>query len=141
MTTTAPAAGYRRALDAEPRLRAIERLVTGLCELARPGDTLCAGCVWELIVKPLTTPWIGWGRGRPHRDAADDPRDSWQPVSLADLLAEPGYARAEPATDTERWLRSSEAFDAFTDELLRRLDAADPANGHGIRAARGVGKP
>ena len=41
-------------------------------------------------------------------------------------------SREAPTTDTEKWLRTSEAWDAFTRPLLARLWDADPGNGHGI---------
>lgn len=53
---------YARALDAEPHLRAAECLVDLLCTLVRPDDRMCAGCVWEQILKPLVVPLVGWGR-------------------------------------------------------------------------------
>ena len=39
---------------------------------------------------------------------------------------------SEPTTENERWLRTTEAWDAFTNVLLERLEKADPGNGHGI---------
>jgi hypothetical protein len=41
--------------------------------------------------------------------------------------------RIPAETETEKWLRSSEAWDAVTRPLLARLYEADPANGCGIR--------
>ena len=123
--------GYERALAAEPSLRPIVAVVDALCAFVRPDDRMCAGCVWGRIVKPLTTPLIGWSRGYPPEDAPDVRPDSWEPVNLEAVLAKLDQ-RPEPTTDTERWMRSSEAFDAFTDVLLAKLDAADPANGHGV---------
>lgn len=131
---------FRRALDAEPMLRAIDAMVDALVALApsrRSGQPMCAGCIWDLIVKPLASPWVGWERGF-HPDVAEDPRPDEDPLSLrimsaADWTLPP---RTDATTDTERWLRTSEAFDLVTDEWLRRLDAADPANGHGFPKAR-----
>lgn len=136
--TTEPAttsAGYRRALAAEPCLRAVVATVDALCDFVRRGDTMCAGCVWERIVKPLTSPWIGWERGYP-AEQADDPaeRPLYRVVRASDL--ERRERRLPAETETEAWLRTSEAYDAFTDELLRRLDAADPGTGHGIHRRR-----
>lgn len=131
-----PTDAYDRALTAEPRLRAIATTVDALAQLARPGDTLCAGCVWDSIVKPLTNPLIGWERGYPADTAKDpSPDGGWRLVTGAELMAD--YERAQkqrtPATtDTEKWMRTSAAWDAFNDEMLRRLNAADPGNGHGI---------
>lgn len=136
MTNTTETA-YKRALAAEPRLNAIVTTVSALCELARADDTMCAGCIWDSIVKPLTTPLIGWSRGYPPKEAADpDPNDhGWRLISGADWFAEfeeTAKHRTPATTDTEQWLRTSEAWDAFTSELLHRLNEADPGNGHGI---------
>jgi hypothetical protein len=104
MTTThAPSRSYDRALEAEPGLRALDALVDALCALVRPSDALCHGCVWERIVKPLALPLVGWAR---RNGSATD--------------------------DSDRWLRSSEAYDTITNVWLARLQQADPANGHGI---------
>lgn len=105
MTTATTADQFERALTAEPTLRAIDRLVDTLCALVRPTDILCYGCVWEQIVKPLTVPLVGWCR--------------------------PGRA----TTDTEKWMRTSEAFDVVTDKWIDRLEKADPGNGHGLGTA------
>lgn len=127
---------YDRALAAEPRLRAIVTTVDALIELVRPGDTMCSGCVWDAIVKPLAIPLIGWERGYPPDTAKDpSPDGGWRMLSGGDLMAEYEEAqqRLAPATtDTEKWLRTSEAWDAFTGALIDRLHTADPGNGHGI---------
>jgi hypothetical protein len=57
-------------------------------------------------------------------------------IARAEAAEEADPRRKARRTDTERWLRSSEAFDAFTDVLLCRLSEADPANGHGIGRVR-----
>jgi hypothetical protein len=132
-TTISP--DYQRALAAEPRLRPVEALVDALCTLRRPTDRLCAGCVWEQIVKPLVSPYLGWGRAYAPRPARDpDPTATGERLLKVrtGLMAEMEERRLPATTDTERWLRTSEAYDAVTDVLLARLDAADPANGHGI---------
>lgn len=82
--------GYRRALQAEHGLRAVDDLVTALCTLVRRTDMMCHGCVWETVVKPLITPLVGWGRGYPKRQAKD-PEESWKRVDLAE------YVPAAPA--------------------------------------------
>lgn len=124
---------YRRALDAEPQLQPAVRVVDALCALVRADDYLCHACVWESIVKPLVDPWVGWDRGYLPQQASDAPRDTWEPINLTDYLKHTRDDRKLPAdTDTERWLRTSEAFDAFTGVLIDRLYAADPGNGHGI---------
>jgi hypothetical protein len=149
MTSTITMDGYDRALQAEPQLQPIVRLVDALIALRRPSDRLCVGCVWELIVKPMVSPLIGWGRGYPLEQAQDpEPNGSRRlrvtrasesrRVDLTPFLVDGATFLAEdddetPATtDTEKWMRTSEAFDAFTDRLLAKLDRADPANGHGI---------
>jgi hypothetical protein len=133
MTTTTEAS-YDRALAAEPRLRPIVRIVDALCALVGPDHQMCSGCIWTGIVKPLVTPLVGWERGYAP-DEAKDPepgrRLMLRPVDMKQIMAKLNDRR--PATtDTEKWLRSGEAYDAFTDVLMDRLDKADPANGHGI---------
>ncbi len=129
---------YERALQAEPKLAAVVRVVDALCVLVRPTDRLCHGCVWETIVKPLVSPLIGWGRGYPSKPASDPDPDNpsgLRIISGSEMLAayEAAQVTRTPATtDTEKWLRTPEAYDAFTDMLLDRLERADPANGHGI---------
>lgn len=124
---------YTRALHAEPRLEPVVRVVDALVALVRPTDTLCYACTWETIISPLVYPWIGWARGDLPETAPDTPRDTWAPIDLTSYLD--GEDRKVPAdTDTERWLRTSDAFDAFTRALIDRLYAADPAHGHGIGA-------
>lgn len=138
MTTTAGVAtdAYRRALAAEPQLQAVEATVDALSAFVRRSDTMCAGCVWEAIVKPLASPWVGWARGflpHPAKDPDPTPGASWRFVNLAEWIEQqPKRVRSDASTDTERWLRTSDAFDAVTDVWLARLDAADPAHGHGI---------
>lgn len=125
---------YRRALKAEPQLRAIDRLVDVLAALAptrRSGRPLCSGCTWERIVKPLTSPWVGHERGF-HPDVAEDPDPDRPPIQFlkaSDLKMPP---RVEATTEIERWLRTSEAWDAVTRVWIDRLHHADPANGHGL---------
>jgi hypothetical protein len=129
-------ANYQRALDAEPRLRPIVAVVDALCALVRRTDQMCYGCAWDGIVKPLVNPYLGYGRGWRPREASDpepvvDGARRSRPVSLTKLLADK-EARVPATTDTEKWLRTPEAWDAFTDVLLARLKQADPAHGHGI---------
>jgi hypothetical protein len=112
----------------------VEKVVDTFIKLVRPTDELCHACVWELIVKPLVSPWVGNGRGYPTEQAKDpDPTGErfLRAISAADWIKnQPDRAPAE--TETEKWMRTSEAYDAFTDVLLARLYEADPANGHGI---------
>lgn len=146
--TTTNTADMARALEAEPDLEALDRLVDALCALVRPDDRLCAGCTWEGIVKPLASALVGWERGAPR--TASTPADTLGLRPVGDIAAEVDLAdqlRAqiihgdqilgvphapEPANDTERWLRSHEAWDAVTNVWLARLEAADPGTGHGI---------
>ncbi|MFC8408548.1 hypothetical protein ACFUG9_34035 [Streptomyces griseoincarnatus] len=131
---------YERALNADRRLRALADVVNALCEFIRPADTMCSGCAWDSLVKPLATPLIGWERGYPSEPAPDpEVGGGWKFVSGSDWLAvfEAAEKDRTPATtDTEKWLRTSEAWDAYCGELIRRLGAADPANGHGIHRHR-----
>ncbi len=139
-------AGFDRALAADRRLEPIVRLVDALCALAGPEHAMCAGCVWEGIVKPLVSPLVGWERGYIEDEAKDpepDPADDEAKArafrsrlrSAAEILAEPEQPRIPATTDTERWLRSPMAYDAVTNVLMGRLNEADPANGHGIGRA------
>ncbi len=95
MTRATELAEFERALTAERDLRAADRMVTALCAEIRAGR-LCDRCAWSGIVKPLVSPPIGHERG---------------------------YPTAE-ARDTERWLRTPEAWDAVTSVWLERLQAA-----------------
>ncbi|WP_068154407.1 hypothetical protein [Rhodococcus phenolicus] len=128
---------YERALAAEPRLRALDLAVRTMAALVRPGDMMCPGCVWEQVIKPLARPLIGNERGTVPANAKD-PADSWDPVNLADLLGTLDEARERrvPAdTETERWLRTDEAYDAVTDTWLHLIEQAGQADGHGIGPA------
>lgn len=124
------------ALRAVPELRAVDRVVRMLVALA-PGDgrPMCAGCVWELVIKPLTVGVIGWGRAWPHKDC-HDPTDTevlhfLTPVDWAEL--DRRRASIPVATnDLESWLRTSDAYDVVTDRWLAMLDDADPACDHGL---------
>ena|SRR5215217_6829315 len=85
------------------------------------------------------SPWscslVGWERGDLPDQAQDpQPGGSWQPVDLGPYLTalREGTAKTEPKTETERWLRSGEAWQAVSGHLLARLEQADPGNGHGI---------
>lgn len=118
------------ALAAEPRLQAIERLVDALCALVRPADTMCFGCVWESIIKPLTVPLVGWERGYPP-EQAHDPGTKPLYADIASILDRPDD-RPDSETETEAWLRTAEAWDAVTDRWLSRLEKADPGNGCGV---------
>lgn len=122
---------YDRALAAEPALRAAVAVVDALSALRRPSDRLCANCAWEDIVKPIVTPLIGWERGY-HPEPAADPRPEGELIELLAMGELPDPPRTPATTETERWMRSMEAWDGFTGVLLDRLETADPGNGHGI---------
>ncbi len=126
--------GYERAVLADRRLRAIDGLVSSLCLLVRSDDTLCHSCVWESMVQPLLTPLVGHERGY-LPDVAKDPGDDWKPMTAKELSELPDGPRAEATTETERWMRTSDAWDAVTQTLLSRLWDADPGNGHGVARA------
>lgn len=127
-----------RACKADPGIRALDRAVTALCAAASATEgPACSACTWERIVKPLVLPLIGWGRGLPSLPARDPrvPGGPLQPVDLGELMAqmdEQQTRRTPATTDTERWLRTQEAWDAVTASWLARLYDADPALGHGI---------
>ena len=121
---------FEKALRAEPRLRAIDQMVRTFVALApsrRSNKTMCAGCIWELILKPLATPLVGWSRGRPPEQVRE-PRASRR-VDLTPYLRDD---RAVPENETEAWMRSMSAWDAVTGRWLKMLDDADPAKGHGL---------
>lgn len=127
-----------RACAADAGIRALDHMVSALCAAARTTDgPACSACTWERLVKPLVMPLLGWQRGLPQL-AALDPRQPGQPlhvVGISELMArmdEQGARRTPATTDTERWLRSQEAWDAVTGAWLARLYDADPAAGHGI---------
>ncbi|MEV6049730.1 hypothetical protein [Streptomyces sp. NPDC052107] len=133
MTDTQNQSDYGRALHAEPRLQTVVNVVDALATLARPTDALCSSCIWEHLVKPMIVPLIGWERGYLPQSAKDPApgENSWRPVSAAELLG--SEERRTPATtETEKWLRSSEAWNGFVGPLLKRLEVMDPGNGHGI---------
>jgi hypothetical protein len=134
---------YDRALAAERRLRAIERMIQVTTMYLRRGDTFCSGCYWTDVLKPLLRPLVGWERGRVQEQAKDPSGSSWlhKPITRADLAAIAADTRAPAETDTETWLRTQEAWHAVTDVLLARLDAADPAHGHGYRRATRTVRP
>lgn len=129
------AAAFERALKAEPRLRAVVRIVNVLRLLVRPTDQMCHGCLWEIVIKPLVKPWIGWGRGYLPRQAKNpDPDGGWR--LRVQTAAEVMREHPIPAeTETEKWLRTSEAWNAVTQVLNDRLYKYDPANGCGVGRA------
>ncbi|CAM5714830.1 hypothetical protein SVIOM342S_07645 [Streptomyces violaceorubidus] len=142
MTTPPEQTGYERAMKADRRLRALAEFVNALCGFVRPADTMCGGCTWDSLVKPLAVPLIGWERGRLPESAPDPkPGGGWKFVSGSEWVAAVEAAekdRTPATTETEEWLRTSEAWDAYCGGLIRRLNAADPANGHGIHRHRRV---
>jgi hypothetical protein len=90
-TKTKPEA-YERALAAEPQLRAIEAMVDALVALAPNDQPYCTACIWETILKPLVSPWVGWERGDVPEQAKDEP-PGLELIGLGELLARGGRAR------------------------------------------------
>lgn len=127
--STEAAAAFERVLSAEPELRAAVDIVEVLRQLVRPTDRLCHGCLWESIIKPMVRPYLGYGRGYPPKSAKDpNPDRAWEIISAAEMWAR-GDTGLPAETETEKWLRTSEVWDAFTDVLMTRLYEYDPANG------------
>jgi hypothetical protein len=136
-----------RALAADPAIAALDLAIAGLCVSAREADgPFCAGCAWTRIIKPLALPLVGWERGRSAIEARD-PGSSWAEIDLTpyldrpplrdrlltqDQLAELEPPRSTATTETERWLRSQEAWDVVTRAWMARLQEADPGLGHGL---------
>lgn len=114
-----------RACRADSRIQALDLVVTALAAAARlGGGPACSGCTWTRLVKPLAIPLLGWKRGYPPVSAKEPD---------ADMAAVNRPMRRMPArTEAERWLRSEEAWTVVTRAWIDRLDAADPAEGHGI---------
>jgi hypothetical protein len=126
---------HARALRAEPKLRPIEVLVDTLCATApskRSGLPMCYNCVWSQIVRPLTLRLVGDSRGEPVEMPPDEIPDSWQPVDLSTWLSEDPDDDAPPLSEIEAWLNTSEAWNAVVRPWKRKLEAADPGNGHGL---------
>lgn len=127
----------QRAFTAERELLAIDKLVHVLVTLApteRSGKAMCVGCLWDSIIKPLTSSLLGYGRGHIPEQAQDLPEGMLprlETISFGDFKERRAtHLRAD--TETEKWLRTSEAWDAVTDYWLKQLEAADPGNGHGF---------
>lgn len=98
-----PADPFDRALAAEPRLRAVDRMVRLIAAQAptrRSGKPQCAACVWTGILKPLVTPLVGWARGET-RQASDQPPGRFVALTRTDL-ARLTAGRTEAENDTER---------------------------------------
>jgi hypothetical protein len=92
--------------------------------------------VWEEIVKPLTTPLVGWGRGRHDKAREGEAERGFFFENLGDVMREideeDELLKKYPIGPNEQWLRTSQAYNAFTNVILSRLQHADPGNGHGI---------
>jgi hypothetical protein len=91
---------YSRALAAEPHLRAIAELVEAVTVSAADDRSFCDGCFWECTLKGQVLPLVGWERGSSSRQAG------------------------HPDPETERWLRSPEAWEAVTERWLEQLSRA-----------------
>ncbi|PQP24139.1 hypothetical protein [Rhodococcus opacus] len=137
---------FERALRAEPKLQALDKMVRSFERLAPErvsdddldaglGVPMCGGCIWDLILKPLTKPWLGWDRGD-HPEEAEDNPNSWKAIDITALLALPPTPSTPATTETEKWLRTTEAWDVVTEVWIKRLNDADPDNGHGIGKAK-----
>lgn len=131
---TTRAGRFAKAMAADRQLRALDVMVRTLAALPRPGDTMCSGCVWSRILKPLALPLVGFERGTVPTNAEDPkPGGGGLRVYTGDeLMAAADVKRTRAETDTERWLRSQEAWEAVTGTWIAILHEADPANGHGI---------
>jgi len=117
--SAATRAAYERALTAEPQLEAVVKVVDAL--LLIDDDKSDELDHWG-IIKPLIVPWLGYQRGTVPLNAPDAPTSSTPKVKSVGELARTNLPRPVPATtETEKWLRSEEAYDAFTDVLLARL--------------------
>lgn len=124
---------FDKACLLDRHLAVVNHIVGILCELVRPEDTMCAGCIWDTVVKPLITPYVGFNRGLPLREAQPyKPGGEVEMKSLLDWLNESDEKRVPATTDEEKWLRRQSTWESFTTVILHRLDEADPANGHGI---------
>lgn len=85
---------YRRALEEEPRLRAIVAMVASQTIYIRKRDEFCYACYWENVLKPLMLRLIGWERPTLPENPWLRSSEAWDAVShklLADLWdADPG---------------------------------------------------
>lgn len=111
---------YERALAAEPALRAVVRVVDALMLV---DEEKSESLDHWMIIKPLIQPCIGAGRGYVPSEASDvvgapQPRV----YGFKELLEEAKKQKRVPATtETEKWMRTEEAWDAFSNVLLTRL--------------------
>lgn len=130
---------YRRALAAEPALLAAQNVVVFACTFTGPDDQMCNGCFWESTLKPLIHPLIGWERHAPEKNAPDRKltfKESCKSLSeIRDEMDALARYQVPAETETERWMRSSDAWDAMVHPWLAALYEADPGNGCAIVAA------
>ena len=113
---------YSRALKAEPKLPPIETLVETLCATApskRSGKPMCSACVWSGIVKPLVIRLVGHNRAWPLTLREKDDYQTGLVFTRASDIKLHGAPSAE--TEIEKWLRTSEAWDAVVRTWLARL--------------------
>ncbi len=128
-----PTDPFAKALAAEPRLHAVDRMVRMVVAMAptrRSGKPMCSDCFWTNVLKPIVQPLIGWERGDPGEEPPEKPHGV-RMLSHAEVM-ERRRPRPRATTSTERWLRSAEAYDVVTDRWLKALHNADPANGCGL---------
>lgn len=126
-----PTDPFAKALAAEPRLQAVDRMVRMVVALAPAhgsGTPMCSDCFWTNVLKPIVEPLVGWERGI-HDQADEEPYSG--PIDLA-AAWDAEDRRPAATTSTEGWLRSPGAYDAVTARWLRVLYDADPANGCGL---------
>lgn len=113
---------YLRAVAAEPRLRAVGRVIKALAAL-----NVMEGTAYDAVIRPLVAPLVGWSRGRHFH--AHNPEDMPKPehgMILMSQIPEPIITKPEPATDEEAWLRTQKAYDAVIGVYLDYL--ADNTN-------------
>lgn len=121
---------YRLAMEAEPRLKAIESVVRMLLVHSWPPDR-----AWSLVVRPLAEPFVGRLRGigisgaeNPlPPDLSESERRQIRKKILDNLDGETELlitCRVPALTVTEEWLRTSDAWDAVTSVWRSSLQEA-----------------
>ncbi len=128
-----PTDPFDKALAAEPRLQAVDRLVRLIVATAptrESGKSMCADCFWIEILKPIVETLVGWERGICDQ-AEEQPPDPCEPIDLAEAW-DAEDQRPAATSSTEEWLRGSVAYDVVTDRGLKARQGADPANGCGL---------
>lgn len=119
---------FEKALTIVPELRAINNMVRVFVALAPKNQPMCTDCIWGTILKPMVYPLLGWGRGLAPESAEDM---SFSLMFTGEDFANIKDKHTEATTKTERWLRSSDAYDLVTDRWLEMLTKVDPGLGCG----------